>query len=836
MNVSSLVLRPIIKLMAWIRLPKVDGELKISGLEGPVEILRDRWGVPHIYANNLSDLLFAQGFVHAQERFWQMEFQRRLIAGRLSEILGAVTLPLDRWMRTLTLQRVADFEVSLLNEQTKGYLLNYANGVNVFLKRKKLPVEISLLKYQPEPWKTADTLGWIKMMAWSLSVNWEAELLRAQLISRLGPEKAAELEAPHLARWPYILPPGLDYSRLDFDLLNRVNQTRPFSGPSPYAGLGSNNWALSGSLTQSGMPILANDMHLGMAVPAVWFENHLCAGDIALSGVTFPGIPGVVAGHNGHVAWGFTNGFPDVQDLYIERLRRLETGEVETEYNGHWEKAQVLHEKIAVHGAAPVDHEVIVTRHGPIITELAPDLCDDQPLALRWTALDPDDMVQTLFEITRAKNNEDFKAGLRFWATPAQNIVYADRSGNIGYTLAGKIPLRKKGRGRTPVPGWSDEYEWSSYLPFEALPDLQNPSQGYVVTANNRVFDASYPIDLELEPISGDRAQRITEMILDPNLRPASDKIDLEFIQQMQFDQCSPSARSIVKILSSLQLPDSAHNEETEAHKILDRMRRWDGTLGKDSPEAAIYQVFIRKMIALMLTERLDPQPGDPETASDPAVSTPAEQPKPALELTERFMGKGPTPVLAPASLFGERWLPWLNDQLAKPDSPWFDFGSDPNRDALILTALEQAIQELKERFGPSPQSWSWGKIHQLNLSHPLGSNPLLGSIFNLGPYPIGGDHTTVWASGASFHNLDTSLIIGPVYRMIIDLADLDKSLSVLAPGQSGNPASPHYADQVSAWFNAKYHPMLFSRPAVEKFTAHRFVMKPAAGARKRKV
>jgi len=822
--------------MAWTRLPKFDGEMKISGLEVPVEILRDRWGVPHIYANNLSDLFFAQGFVHAQERFWQMEFQRRLVSGRLSEILGPITLPLDRWMRTLTLQRVADFEVSLLDEKTKGYLLNYANGVNVFIKRKKLPVEISLLRYQPEPWKVADMLGWIKMMAWSLSVNWEAELLRAQLICRLGPEKAAELEAPHLARWPYIIPPGLDFSRLDFDLLNRVNQTRPFSGPSPYAGVGSNNWALSGSMTLSEKPILANDMHLGMAVPAIWYENHLCAEGLALSGVTFPGIPGIVAGHNGHVAWGFTNGFPDVQDLYIERLRRLETGEVETEYNGHWEKAQILHEKINIHGEDPVDHEVIVTRHGPIITELAPDLCNEQPVALRWTALDPDSMVQTLFEIASAKNTEEFKAGLRFWATPAQNVVYADSSGNIGYTLAGKIPLRKKGRGRTPVPGWTDEYEWASYLPFEALPDIQNPSQGYIVTANNRVFDHSYPVDLELEPISGDRAQRITEMILDQSLRSASDKIDLEFIKKMQYDQHSPSARSIVKILSSLQLHDSAHNEESETHKILDLMRRWDGDLKPDSPEAAIYQTFIRKMVALILKDKLDPPSGTQETSSDPAKPGSTLQPASELDLTERFMGKGPTPVLAPSGLFGERWLPWLNDQLTRIDSPWFDTGSGASRDDLILSALELTIQELTNRFGPAPQSWSWGKIHQLNLSHSLGSNPLLGSVFNLGPYPIGGDHTTVWASGSSFHNLDSALIVGPVYRMIIDLSDLDNSVSVLAPGQSGNPASPHYADQISAWFNAKYHPMLFSRGAVEKFTAHRFVMKPVQGSRNRRV
>ncbi|MCC6956655.1 MAG: penicillin acylase family protein [Anaerolineales bacterium] len=827
MSISSSILRPIIRLMAWSRLPKIDGHIKISGLDGPVEILRDRWGVPHIYAKNANDLFFAQGFTHAQDRFWQMEFQRRLVAGRLSEILGPVTLPLDRWMRTLTLQKVADFEETLLSESARNYLRNYANGINVFIKRRKLPVEIALLKYRPEPWRVADTLGWIKMMAWSLSVNWEAELLRAQLIARLGPEKAAELEAPHLARWPYIIPPGTDYSKLNYDVLERVNQTRPFSGPSPYAGLGSNNWVLAGALTQTGMPYLANDMHLGISVPAIWYENHLCAPDVTLAGVTFPGIPGVVSGHNGNVAWGFTNGFPDVQDLYLERLRRTETGEVEAEYNGKWEKAQVLHETIHVHGEEPVQHEVIITRHGPIITELAPDLCADQPVALRWTALDPDDMIETLFNIAAAKDAEQFRSGLKSWATPAQNIVYADTGGDIGYVLAGKIPLRKKGRGRTPVPGWTDEYEWSGYIPYDLLPQLQNPEQGYIVTANQRVFDASYPVDLELEPISGDRAQRITEMILDQSQRPEADKIDLAFIKHMQFDQISPSARNIVKVLSGMRTHDSAHSEESETHQILHLLHHWDGKLSPDGPEAAIYQVLIRKIAALMLKDKLDP-PGKDQVVSTDSLEAPAPGARPAeLDLTARFMGKGPTPVLAQTGLFGERWLPWLSDQLNKPDSPWFDLGSGETRDDVIFAALELTLQELKQRFGPAPTDWAWGKIHQLRFQHSLGSNPLMGSVFNLGPFPIGGDHTTVWATGSSYHNLDSAQVVGPVYRMIVDLSNLDNSVSVLAPGQSGNPASPHYKDQIAGWFNSGYHPMLFSRNLVDKNTAHRFIMKP---------
>ncbi len=809
-------------LLGRTRLPRIDGHLRLAGLRAPVEILRDSWGVPHIYALNTLDLFFAQGFVHAQDRLWQMEFNRRLVAGRLAEILGAVALPLDRWMRTLTLRRVAEFEVSLLSEEVKSYLQAYANGVNIGILLGRLPIEFTLLGYRPEPWQISDSLAWIKMMSWNLSVNWESELLRAQLAARLGPELAAEMEAPHLSRWPFIMPPGTDCSHIGASALERARQTRPFTGPSPYEGLGSNIWALSGERTTSGKPILANDMHLGLTAPAIWYENHLICNEFNITGVTFPGIPAMVAGHNGHVAWGFTNGFADVQDLYIERLQRTSSGEIQVEYLGKWEAARVIEETIRVKGEQPFIEEVIITRHGPIINSLASDFASEQPLALRWTSLEPDRMAESIFHMVRAQNCQELHQALQYWTAPVQNVVYADVNGNIGYTLAGKIPLRECGNGRLPVPGWIDEYEWIGYIPFDALPHLYNPPQGYIVSANNRPVGDDYPIPLEIEPISGDRAQRISEMILDSSLRNDEERIDLPFVQKMQFDQVSPSARLVARHLARLPLSQSAHTPLTDLHTVATLMKEWDGKLSSKSAPAVIYQTFIRKLVALLVSARLE----GPEhhnqgpTTGDPIIS-----------LTERFMGMGPTPVIAETGLFGERWLPWLIHLLDEPESPFFNLGNGEKRDDVLQMVLEQTLNEMKTRYGDDIHQWRWGRIHQVTFRHALGNSSILGKVFNIGPYPVGGDSTTIWATGTSYHSLDSDHMIGPPYRMIVDLDNLDNSCSLLAPGQSGNLSHPHYRDQVKAWFNAEYHPMLYSREQVVRAKQHQLILEPKSSA-----
>ena len=775
-------------------LPKKSGALHMDGLMEPVEIQRDRWGVPHIYAQNAWDLMFAQGYIHAQDRLWQMDFNRRLVAGRLAEILGKVAVPLDGWMRILGMRRVSEKEINLINSETRAALEAYAAGVNARIQQDRLPVEFNLLRYQPEPWSVADSLSWSKMMAWTLSVNWESELLRARLIAALGPELAAELEPESGPGTPRVVPPGVPYSCIGEIALERAEAARKFTGPSGGHGLGSNNWVISGKHTSTGKPILANDMHLSLTIPSIWYENHLMGGDLNVTGVSFPGIPGIIAGHNEHVAWGFTNGFPDVQDLYMEELRRNEDGSVQAKYQGEWEDARVHREIIRVKGGTTSTQEVIVTRHGPVINALSPEFIGEQPLALRWTALEPDNMYDALYKINRAHNCIEFREALRFWSCPTQNTVYADTDGNIGYSFPGKIPIRAKGDGRVPVPGWSGEYEWIGYIPFEELPHLYNPPQGYIVTANNRVVGEDYPYFLGYDCVSGNRARRITELI--ENQLKEGKKIDQEYIRKMHFDQVSPAARTVGTYIGKISVDDP------ELVCIVADMAKWDGHLAVDSSPAVIYETFVRMIIRQLLSDKL----GD---------------------LAERYMGKGPTPVLMEGSIFSERAHEWLQKILGDPNSTWFDLGKGETRDEIMRIALRESVVFLKKELGPDPAGWTWGKLHKIKFAHTLGQVKPLDKLFNRGPFPLGGDGDTVWATGSSTIDFKVQAVVGPPFRFIADLADLDQSLGLLAPGQSGQPASPHYADNIQAWFSGGYHRMAFSKKTVETVAVSKLLLEP---------
>ncbi|MFP4346568.1 MAG: penicillin acylase family protein [Anaerolineales bacterium] len=784
--------------LRWLsrrRLPRLDGTLPLSGLLAPVEILWDRWGVPHIYAENFHDLLLGQGYVHAQERLFQMDFNRRAASGRLAEVVGERALPMDRWMRTLTLRRVAETEVGRLSPATRKALEAYAAGVNAFIARGPLPVEFTLLRYRPEPWSATDTLCWIKMMAWELGVNWESELLRARLLQRLGPADAAALDAQDPERWPAVLPEGVDYGALGDLALRRAGAAHPFIGPAPPSG--SNNWAVAGARTTTGKPLLANDMHLLMNVPAIWFENHLAAGDFEVTGITFPGIPGVVAGHNGHVAWGFTNSYVDVQDLYVERLHHTEDGRIQARYGDGWYDVTVLHESIEVRGGETVVEELLVTRHGPIINCLTPE--GEAPLALRWTALEPDNMIEALFEMNRARTCSDFHQALRHWTAPAQHVVYADTAGDIGYTLAGRVPVRHRGDGRLPVPGWTADYDWEGYIPFEALPHRLNPPEGYLATANNAVVEGDYSYPIYQETAVAERAERIVELL------ESRERADVPFFRRMHFDRVSHSARIVAQQLCGLTVDDP------ELSSVMALLEAWDGTLDPDSGAAAVEQVFVRTLLALLLEPRLKSESDDEPKQLERAVFG-----LPPVDLFVHYLHRGDA-------------FKWLLKLLEQPHSHWYDLGQGEGREEVCRRALEETVAYLKRRLGPEVSHWRWGDLHALTYRHSLGAVPWLGKIFNRGPYPVGGDATTVWAIWSSLRELSSPAVVGPPYRMIVDLGDLRNSLGLLAPGQSGRLASPHYDDQIEAWFTGDYHPLLFVREDVEGAAEHRLQMKPVS-------
>ncbi len=770
-------------------LPQIEGHLVVPGLKTEVEIIRDKWGVPHVYAHNEEDLFFAQGFVHAQDRLWQMEFQRRVGAGRLSEILGARTLKADRWLRILGFQRVAEEQVKNMAHDTHALLTAYAAGVNARMAVEPLPVEFSILRYPPEPWRPEDSLVWLKMMAWSLSANWEAELLRAKLIERLGPERAAELE-PDDTRWARIIPPEVELDQIGLSALEAADSARPFMGPNVMEGVGSNNWVVAGSRTASGRPLLANDMHLAMGIPAVWYENHLIGGPYNVIGVSLPGAPGVVAGHNGHVAWGITAAIADVQDLYLERLRELPDGTVQYAFNGAWRDALVFEEEIQIKGEESVVERVIITHHGPIINNLAPHVTGEQPLALQWTSNQPTQTIQGIFSIGQVRSCQAFYAALREIAEPALNFVFADTQGNIGYALAGHIPVRAHGSSATPVPGWTGGYEWQGVIPFEALPHRLNPTEGYIVTANNRIVDRHYPYHIGNDFSMGDRALRIRELLVNDR------DLTVEHMRRMQIDLVSPTARVVASYLRQLT------SDDPDLQSAIALFQTWDGELEASSPAAALYEVFIRRCVHYLLRGHLD-------------------------SLTPWYMGQGPNPFLTFGSIFGHRAWEWLQTVLGQPNASWFDLGPGITRDEVLRRVLRESMAYLHKELGPTPGDWSWGQLHQLHLNHALGATKPLDKIFSRGPFPIGGDNTTIWATGAGNHHLDSVKMISAPFRFVVDLGDLEHAWGVLIPGQSGHPASHHYDDQIPDWFAGEYHPMLYLRSEIEAQAEARLQLQP---------
>ena len=774
------LLRPLLTLMSRTRLPQTQGSLRLNGLHAPVEVLRDDLGIPHIFAQNSFDALYAQGFVHAQERLWQMDFNRRLVQGRLAELLGEDALGYDRAMRTLGLRRVAEQEASLLTGEYRQLMQIYCDGVNAGIAQNRLPVEFTLLGYRPDAWQIADCMSYNKLMSWTLSANWESEVVRARLIKHLGAEKAAELELD-----------ASDTAGLVLDAVGRNSlpgEGRYFSGPGPMDGVGSNNWVVSGQRSLSGQPIFANDMHLVLYAPSLWYENHVCGGDFNLNGVSLPGVPLIIAGHNGSVAWGYTNGFSDVQDLYEEHLRKNGDGQVEYEYQGSWYPAEVRREVIKIKSSRPLIEEVVLTRHGPIINQaILRGYEHEAPLALRWTTLEPESTVKAVFKMNCARNCYEFHEALRDWSGPIQNTVYADTQGNIVYDLPGRIPIRARGDGSVPSPGWSGEYEWTGYIPFDELPHFVNPAQGYVVTANNQVIGSNYPYFLSRDYVSKDRAERIAELIT------AQQKLDVAAIQRMQFDQVSIHARTLASYVGSLTGLDGRLDE------LVNLMKTWDGNLAPSSPAASVYEVLVRKVVALIIDGKLG-------------------------EMGPVYRGKGPNP-----GLWGMHSWEWLANLLTKPASPWWDLGGGEQRDDVLKLALKETLAFLQAELGPRRSDWAWGKLHQIAFRHFLGRQPLLAPAFDRGPYPMGGDGNTIWASFTSEFDFSHSYVVGPPFRFIADLGDLAHARGLLAPGQSGHIASPHYDDGLAAWFEQGYHIMLYNRDEIEKAAKERLILNPNA-------
>ncbi|MFD1624233.1 penicillin acylase family protein [Azospirillum griseum] len=739
----------------WMRgqQPQTTGELTLPGLEAKVEVLRDAKGVPHIFTANERDGYRALGFVHAQDRLWQMEMMRRLGAGRLAEVVGTrygdAALKSDRLMRTLGLYRAAEQMTVLLSPDARAAFDAYADGVNSYLERRReaLPIEFQLLGHRPEPWTIADSLVWGKLMALQLSGNYRDELLRARLLKRLSSQQVEDLFPADPPNAPVTLAAELR----DLDLgpgVGRLLAALPDLGPDT----ASNEWALTGARTTTGKPIIANDPHLALDAPILWYLARIVTPEGTIAGATVPGVPLHILGHNGKVAWGFTTTHSDTQDLFVEKI----DGQDAKRYAAPdgFQPFDSRNETIRVAGQSDETLTVRETRHGPVISDL--EGADVPPaghvLALAFPGLAADDHTpEALYRLNHADNAEAVRSAVRLHVAPQQNIVYADRAGEVGIISPGRVPIRRKGDGRVPVPGWTGEYDWTGFLPSYTLPQAVNPPNGQFVNANNAIVGRDYPYRLAMDWTDPARAQRIIDMLGDR-------RHSVEDAARQQMDIVSLPARDLLPELLKYPVPKGIATDATAL------LRGWDGSMARDRPEPLIFEAWLRELTRAVFADELGPDFTH------------------YWELRSRALRH----VFAHAP----RWC----DDATTPET---ESCAD-----IVAKALTTALDDLSKRNGSTPSRWRWGDEHRAVLSHRILSKvPLLGSMTDLsietdgGYFTVNRGSTRLRDSAAPFAHVH-----GAGYRGVYDLADLDNSRFVIATGQSGNPLSPHWGDLVSTW------------------------------------
>jgi penicillin amidase len=792
--------------------PPLDGRIPLRGLHAPVAVRFDRFAIPHISATSDEDAWQTVGLLQARDRLWQMELYRRVASGRLSELLGEATVAIDRRFLTLGLRRAAEIEWQRTNPSVRTAFESYARGVNAAMsvEQGRLPLELQLLRVRPEPWTPIDSLAIGKLFAWRLGANHTAELLRYELVQALGdraqellpgapewaptilvdrrsssvqrrgPRVSPTVEPPRLASLPVLSAPADRRSPMADDRRWRIYDGR-FPIPPGLEWLSSdalalsNSWVVSGARTSSGRPLLANDPHLVIEMPSVWWEAHITGATVNVTGVTIPGIPFVIIGHNERIGWGLTNVGADIQDFFLEQLDPSRQKYLE---GGTWVPLDTTHYTIRVSGRdRPVEFDVRSTRHGPVLNSadwydplpgVTPEpqpveQLDQNVLALKWP-VDEGVSAAAFNDLARAGNWDDFITATRQFSAPSQNFVYADVDGNIGYAMSGMLPVRSGGDGSMPVPGWASSADWAGMIGADQLPTKLNPATGQIVTANNEV-SRSLPFNITFDWVAPFRAARIIEMLGDRN------GLDIPAMARMQADVTSLSANFLLTALG-----DAAPKE----------LREWDRRAdGRSTP--ALYAAFEDAMWRRTFADEMT----DVQYARFYRYAA-----------NERFAG--------------------LRAIIDDATSLWFDDRSTPGvretRDDIARVAAADAVALLRDRYG-DPSRWRWDQIHAVKFSHALsGGGRLLDWMFSRGPVPVGGDNMTVNKTTTNLRRpYETSEAAS--YRQILDVGAWDASLGVNTAGQSGHPRSPHYFDQNVLWRQGEYHPLPFTRQAVEAAT-----------------
>jgi penicillin amidase len=788
--------------------PQTDGTIAIQGLSDEVQIYRDSMGIPHIYASNEKDLFLAQGYIHAQDRFFQMDLWRHTGEGRLSEMFGESMIGTDKFLRTMGWTRTVQEELTQLDPDILSNLEAYAEGVNAYLSdhvRTEISFEYAILallapSYEPAPWEPVDTVTWAKVMAFDLSGNssgWQ-DLERAKLYKLLGEEKAKELHPSYPDDNPTIVPDPA-FETVYSEQHPEAAWLQSFSSQSSSQAMGlittkgipgSNSWAISGSRTSTGEPILANDPHLGVQMPSIWYEIGLHCRPVSescrfnVTGFSFAGVPGVVIGHNDWIAWGLTNVGPDVLDLYIERINPENPNQYEV--NGHWEDMIIVDEVIEVAGGDSQVLSIRHTRHGPVFSDIDDRFDDlgqttnlevpsDYVVSVRWTAFDPTFTLQALTRVNLAQDWESFRDAVTEFDVPSQNLIYADVYGNIGYQTPGKIPIRANGDGLFPVPGWTDEYEWERFIPFEELPYSLNPTQGFIVTANNAIMGPDYPYSISKTWDLGYRARRISDLIQNKST------ISIEDVQAIQGDNYNQIATVLIPLLKDLTYDDSTLIEHVTA------LGEWNYQNLATSQQAAIFNSFWRHL------------------------------------LIETFGDEVPDHI--PSSSYAIRLVETLLNQ---PNNPWWDDIETPqveNRNEILSRAFASGIAEIQEFLGRNSKNWQWGELHTLTFKHQMGIGPL-DLLFSRGPFPTSGGSSIVnansWVESEGYE-----VVVLPSMRMIVDLSNLENSFTMHTTGQSGHAFHPHYIDMAELWGNNQLHPMLWSERQVQEAQVSKLTLVP---------
>jgi penicillin amidase len=745
-----------------------------------VRIDRDGWGIPHITAANEPDAWFGLGFCHGQDRAFQLEVLLRVIRGTLAQLIGVNGVGVDRLVRRIGFHRAAPAQWAVLSPDVQAMLTAYAEGVNagasVGLRHR--PHEFVLLRARPTPWTAIDVVAGLKLQGFILSSNWDVELARLKVLTSDGPAALADLDPAYPDWLPVTSPPSTSAGRA----LDRLADDLAAFSVVVGTGGGSNNWVVAGSRTASGRPIVANDPHLPPTLPTHWYLVHLRTPEWAVAGASFVGGPSIPAGHNGFAAWGVTAGLTDNTDLFLEQIgpdgRSVRQGDA-------FVPCEVHTEVIAVRGAAPLTEEVLIAPRGPIIGSVQEGA--SEAIALRGVWLDPLP-IQGLLRIHRARSFEEVRRYLAEWPTLPLNLVYADETGRTAWQLFGQAPRRKKGWGTLPLPGWDGVAGWEdTHVPFEAMPHLENPQQGFVATANNRPLPEGSGPFLGVDWLDGYRVAAANEA-----LRRRTDW-DVPSTLGLQMSQQNLHWREVRETVLT------APAEHPATRTALQLLAKWDGRMTADSSAATIYELFV-----VQLTQRV----------------ARARAPK----SFDWALGRGHG-LLLPHGFLAVRRLGHLAALLRRQPAGWFQrsWGAE------IADALRTVVEELRADYGGDPSSWTWGRVRPLTLRHLLDRRPPLDRIYNLGPIPWGGDANTL--SQASVLPLDPTGNPGFIasLRMAVEIGAWDEARFVLPGGQSGNPFSPHYADQFSLWRQGDAVTIPWSEEAVRRATRQTLKLEPAA-------